>query len=442
MVFNRFRFGVLLRVIFIAAAVALVLFLIFRTEYVLTTSITILVTLFIVADLIKFVERTERDLTRFFQAVKYEDFFETFHGLKGSVSTELHSEFNRVIQDFKSVRLQREEQFHFLQTVVSHVGLSLISYDTDGNIELINGTACKLLRCKKIRNIESLRILSEDLIEALKGIKSGERRIVKVVHDGDILMLSMHATQFKRRGINFKLVTIQDIRSELEEKELEAWQKLIRVLTHEIRNSITPITSLANTTVDLLKSIEVDSEDMEDAKLAIKTIQKRSGGILKFVEAFRSLYKVPQPDISKVEMADLLSHIKMIVSEGLEAHSVSACYLCTPGDISFMADQELIEQVLINLVRNSIQALDGVENPAIDVSAFIDQAGRIKISVIDNGKGIREEEQEKIFIPFFTTKSDGSGIGLSLSRQIMRLHKGSITVVSTPHKETVFTLTF
>jgi len=446
MAYNNFRLSVILRIVLLSLNVILLVFLIYKTQYIMTTVIAVATLLYQIYSLVVYVENTQKDLIRFLQAIKYEDFFETFSGSGGRIAKLLHSEFNRIIRDFRKVRVQKEEQYLYLQTVVQHVGVALLTYDSDGVVELFNSTFRHLFKIPHIRNIKRLGLINADLVKCLEGIKAGEKHQVKVMFEGELMLLSIHATEFSRHGKRYKLVSIQDIRAELEEKELEAWQNLIRVLTHEIRNSITPITSLAASTDYLLANVKEEKhefdEELEDARLAISTICKRSKGLLRFVEAFRSLYKVPDPNFSRVSVSEMFIDLQTFFDVKFNEKNIETKFLCHPAALEIIADRDLIEQVMINLLTNSIQAINGKEEGHIYVKGLIDRRGRPSIIINDNGSGISEETMEKIFVPFFTTKSNGTGVGLSLSRQIMRLHKGTITVESTPDKSTSFVLSF
>lgn len=443
MAFNRFRFGVILRVVLLALTLLLLLLLIFRTEYIMTTLIVGVALLVQVYGLVHYVEQIERDLTRFLEAVKYEDFFETFSGRRSVFAARLHDEFTRIIEDFRTVRGQREEQMLYLQTVVQHVGIALLVYDSDGEVDLINSASKRLFHVSRLRTVQQLEEFDPHLVRALLTMRPGQRVVVKTMDEGNLLQLSIYASEFRREAKRFLLVSIQDIGSELEEKELEAWQNLIRVLTHEIRNTITPIASLANTTHELLEETTGgESEEIEDARLAVGTIRNRSEGLLKFVEAFRSLYKMPKPSYSRFDICEFFEHLDTFFSHTFGEKGIEASFSCSPAHFDVTCDRDLIEQVMINLVTNAVQAVQGREDPRVRVTAQIDSRGRARISVIDNGPGIDEETVDKVFIPFFTTKPEGTGIGLSLSRQIMRMHKGSISVQSKVGEGAAFHLTF
>jgi len=326
----------------------------------------------------------------------------------------------------------------------------LIAFQHNGEVELINTAAKRLLRVTKLKNIESLESWSKPLVNTLLKLKPRQRALVKVEDENELLHLALYATEFKLRGQKFSLVSIQNIHSELEEKEIEAWQKLIRVLTHEIMNSITPISSIASTINELLKeSLKVQStgekmktESLSDVHHAVQTIQKRSQGLLHFVDAYRNLTLIQKPNFQSFSIHELFTRVKKLMEADLKKKPIQLEVSVDPQSLELTADPELVEQVVINLILNSLQAVKGQKKAKIHLDAHTDGRGRILIQVKDNGAGISKENIEKIFIPFFSTKEGGSGIGLSLSRQIMRLHHGSISVHSKPNEETVFTLRF
>jgi signal transduction histidine kinase len=264
------------------------------------------------------------------------------------------------------------------------------------------------------------------------------------------VQLAVYAAEFKLREQKLTLVSIQNIQSELEEKEMEAWQNLIRVLTHEIMNSVTPIASLTATVNDLLTppsgnqkpGEETSAEAMDDIRGALQTIQKRSEGLLHFVDAYRKLTRIPKPQFQIFSITELFARVGQLMRVQMSGKPIHFHTKVEPESLELTADPELIEQVLINLLLNAIQAVEDQKDARIELAARMDQRGRTIIPVADNGPGIIAEALEKIFIPFFTTKQDGSGIGLSLCRQIMRLHSGTISVHSQPNVETIFTLRF
>lgn len=451
MIFKRFRFNIISRVLFLCVFIYLFFFLLLKTHLFVTTFIVGILVIYQVYNLFRYVEKTNQDLSRFFRAIKYSDFSQSFvvSGL-GSYFDELKAAFSEVIKEFQKARAEKEEQYRYLQIVVQHVGIGLIGFQPNGEVELINTAAKRLMKITQLKNIKSLSSLSPSLVDRLLRLRSGQKALLKVQDNDELLQLVIYATEFKLRGKAITLVSIQNIQSELEEKEMEAWQKLIRVLTHEIMNSVTPIASLASTVNDLLTnstgiqklSKEINDETIKDISSGVQTIQKRSEGLLHFVDAYRKLTRLPKPDFQIFPITELFQRVHQLLSTQITKKTVDFCVNIEPASLELTADPKLIEQVLINLLLNAIQALDNQQNARIILSSLIDERGRILIQVIDNGPGIPEEALEKIFIPFFTTKEDGSGIGLSLSRQIMRLHRGTISAHSKPNIDTVFTLRF
>ncbi len=447
MVYKRFRIVIIGRILLLSAFIYLFYFLILETEYYAATFIIISIIIYQIVTLIQYVEKTNRDLTRFLDAIKYSDFSQTFisTGL-GSSFNELKAAFNDVILKFQQARAEKEEHFRYMQTVVQHVGIGVIAFDMNGEVSLINSAAKRVLGMPYLKNIKALSRVSEKLVEILPEMKSGHKALIKIENYEEEVQLVIYATEFRMHDMRYTLVSLQNIGTELEEKEMEAWQKLIRVLTHEIMNSITPISSLAATANDMLTDTEsegsISTESAEDIHTALQTIQSRSKGLMNFVDAYRNLTRIPKPNFKIFPIDQLFKQIQMLMRSQVEKNNIEFNISVRPSSLELTADPELIEQILINLVLNSIQAMNGRPDPQIELSARMDERGRILIQVIDNGEGMLKEVQEKIFIPFFTTKKGGSGIGLSLARQIMRLHRGSINVQSKAQEKTVFTLRF
>ena len=413
------------------------------TELYATLVVVFVFAVFIFYSLIHYVSSTNRQLSRFLLSVRHSDFSQTFvNTTVGSSFEDLNKSFNEVIQKFLSTRSEKEENYRFLQTVMQHVGVGLISFNVQGKIEFVNNAAKKLFNITHLTNISTLNNINDGLAEKFLNLGSGEKATIKIVTENDITQLIVYATEFKQRDQKYTLVSLQNIETELEEKEMEAWQRLIRVLTHEIMNSITPISSLAGTVTTILSNNnKFDEEVVEDIKEAISTIKKRSEGLIHFVDNYRTLTKVPKPDFKIFQIKELFRNIEKLMRQQMKEKGIKFSLRVDPETLELTADSEQIEQVIINLMVNSTFALDGKENPAISLTANLDEKGNILIKVIDNGPGIPEEAVDKIFIPFFSTKKNGSGVGLSLSRQIMRSHGGNIRVNSKPG-ETTFTLKF
>ena len=450
MIFKNFRINIVIRIIILVATVFL-FFLSLRTDYQITPFLVGAVILFEVFTLIRYVERTNRDLTSFLESIRFAEFTRSFkiQGM-GNSFDELNRAFNDVINDFQKVRSEKEEHFHYLQSIVQNIDVAILAYRKDGTIEMINKAAKKLFQIHSLKNINGLQQLSPELVNTLLHINPGENALVKVQDQDDILQLAIHSTEFKIKDKLIILSTINNIQNVLEEQETEAWQKLIRVLTHEIMNSITPIASLSSTLEIMLKGItengnvkeELDINTVMEILQALQTINKRSTGLLHFVNTYRNLTRIPKPNFRIFPVSELFKNIYLLMEEELTASKINFLTKIEPENLMVSADDQLIEQVVINLIRNSIHALENRDNPTIELKAFYNKRGRVTMQVTDNGTGILPEVLDKIFIPFFTTKQSGSGIGLSLSRQMLRLHNGTISAYSLPEKETIFTMTF
>ena len=435
--FKKFRLQIIIRILIFFITAFLTLYTMKQTRLYATTVILAILCIYQVFSLIQYVEKSNRNLTRFLTAVKHNDFSQSFtiSGL-GSSFSELQNLFNQVMLKFQQTRSEKEEQYRYMQTIIQHVGTGLLVFHGNGDVQMMNNAAKKLLTVRQLKNLTQLNQLEDKFGQTLLELRSGERTLIKLKSLD--LELAVHATKFFIKEKNFTLVSLQNIQSELQEKEMEAWQILIRVLTHEIMNSMTPITSMTATAIDLLRSCDnpsqttkkesISPEILADISEALKTIHKRSLGLSDFVGAYRNLTLIPKPKFKIFHLHELFVRVHKLMSKKLQDNKVEFEWHVKPESLELTADPALIEQLLINLILNSIEAFKSQQDRLINIMASLDENSRIQIQVRDNGPGIDKQAQNSIFIPFFTTKKTGSGIGLSLSRQIMRLHKGSIAV--------------
>lgn len=407
-----------------------------------------LVLIFIIqiSELIRYLNRTNRKIAFFFDAVKNDDLTLTFPEKTGNKSlNELNARLNKVNELIKIIKLELQEQEQYFKSILEQVSIGLITFNEKGTIFLSNSALRNLLKYEQLTHISQISRIDNKLYTTLKELRPGDNRMISFNSADGLVQLSLKSTQIKTAGDNLQLVTIQDIKNEMDTTELESWIKLIRVLTHEIMNSVAPITSLSQTILGYFRDQDGGQPSEKIIGNTIKgleVINERGTGLIGFVETYRKLTRTPPPEKTVINLKQLIESTVTLVGIDLTDSKVSIDSDVNPVDLEISADKKQISQVLINLVKNSMEALKNNENGKIQILGEYNESGRVQISVIDNGPGIPDDIMDKIFMPFFTTKDSGSGIGLSLSRQIMLLHGGSIKVISLPGKQTVFTLEF
>ncbi len=445
MVYSKsFRINCIARVALITLSIYIFFYLLFQTDLIITASILGFLPLFQLAALLEFVDKTNTYLTRTFESVQYNDFSERINtSFSDSSFAELCAGLNHIVDKFQKNRLERERQFQYLQAIVDQTGIGLISLKPDGEVDLINKSARNILKISPFRHIRQLESTNRALAGLLSEMKSGEQSNFTYDDGDDLIQMVVTTGEIRLHLRKYTLVTLHNIQSELEEKEMDAWKKLIRVLSHEIMNSLTPISSLAGTASALIGRKEtLNGAETDDLRQAVQTMEKRSRGLMQFVRNYRQFARIPRPDFQVVPVRPLFQRMESLLRGRLEKDSIQLITSVEPETLLLRIDPDLIEQALLNLTKNAIHALKEAADPTIRLTASVDEHTNASIRVIDNGAGIDEEAAPRIFIPFFSTRRDGSGIGLSLSRQIMRLHGGSIRVKSTPGVKTVFTLKF
>jgi len=434
---RRFRVRLLTRLAALVGATLGAAVLVLRGGPASTAGAVVLVGLGVAAtwSLVRLTERPARDLRRFLEGVRYDDMSGHFSGAGGDPMMDALAEaFESVGEAFRQVRAEREEQAAYLEAVVRHVGVALVAFRTDGTITLFNLAAGRMLSVPRPRSLATLGQRAPDAAHALETLAPGERSLLRLDAPDGPQELVAYATRFTISGAAHTLVSLQDIREELEARELEAWQQLTRVLTHEITNSVAPIASLAGTARGLLES----PDRAADVREALGTIERRSRGLVSFVDAYRTLAKLPPPQPKVLSAAELLGDIGILMRAS--ARGVAVTVSVEPERLEIVADPDLVEQALVNLALNAVEAVDGRPDARVELRAFAGSNGRAVVEVADNGPGLLPEVAERVFLPFFSTKPGGSGIGLSLAQRIARLHGGGLTVVSTPDERTVFTL--
>ena len=405
---------------------------------------------FQVAKLLQVVETSNAPIAPFLDSIRFDDLSQSFKTDSSDPTVQkLHSQLNEAIAKLKVSRKENNAEYQFFKNIVQHAAIGLLTFKNDGSIQTINSAAKRLLRITKADKLSDLSEVSQPLVETFLKLKTGGRELVRIKFGDESLQLSVYVIELTLRDEVMKLVSMSNIQSELDEKEMEAWQNLVRVLTHEIMNSVTPISSLAGIVEDDLKKridhqseLPLKKEELEDMYLSLQTISKRSEGLIRFVKEFRNLTHIPKPKLAQVPVKELLDEMAMLHKKEVADHAIVISVAVSPNNLIMLADKTMIEQVLINLIKNAIQSFEDQPNKLIELRAYQGEKENVVISVKDNGAGIDVEALEKIFIPFFSTKKTGSGIGLSLSKQIMRQHDGNITVKSKLGEGTEFLLRF
>lgn len=388
------------------------------------------------------VNTTNRKLTEFLLNIRYDDYEAHYTMGTGEPSLRaLSGAFNLITDKFRHMRREKEAQFHFLNNIVEHVDTGLICFEESGETLLMNPALRRVLHKSYLPNLASLGKVDEKLYHAMTSLSSGEKVTVQTRAGQHVLDLAVRKNTMRIGDKMVHLYAISDIRNELEAQEMAAWQKLIRILTHEIMNTVAPVASLASTAdTMILNETSMDPETREEVHMAVRTIQKRSEGLLDFTEKYRSLTKIPEPQLQEVDIRELLEHCCVLFSTRVQEQHVIVEKYFPHQVVIISADPVLLEQALINLVKNALDALEGLTEPKLQIAIRKHAEGKTAIEIADNGPGIAPEVMEQIFVPFFTTKEKGSGIGLSLARQIVHLHRGKISCSSEVGQGTVFTI--
>jgi len=444
--FKRYDWNISIRVLLMFGTITGAAFLLVHELYQFEI-IAVPVIAYQLHDFFRFNKKAQQEVEQFVESIHYRDFSRHFDVKHAPQDLQrLRKGFNDINTTFKVISKEKETQYQYLQKILELVDTGILSYEIEsGEVVWMNESIKRLLQIPYLKTIQSLDRRDGALCAQLIELKPGESLISSVHIERSITKVLLSATAFQTEGKIYKLVAFQNVNEALDETESKAWQKLLSVMTHEIMNSIAPISSLANT---LKKTLQESAENkdkpqsLEDLAIGIDTIKRRSEGLLKFAETYRNLNKITTLNLNKVYVRDVFESLHQLMEPTLEQKNIEMEVILKDPDLMIEADINLLEQVLINLVVNAIEAVKGIEDPHIMLSGAQLLGKKPYIRVTDNGPGMPEELLDKIFIPFFSTKKSGSGIGLSLCKQIMMLHKGNITVQSLVGEGTAFTLQF
>ena len=448
--YSRFRLNVTIRLIAIILTGYGIVWVVTQTPFWLLSFWLTLLTLGLLTDLLRYIHRSHREMHHVITAIQQGDFTGHYSHTSLRSGNMLGEAFGELVTTFRTVRQEKETQHQYLQAVVEQITVAILCVDEDHRIELVNQAAKTLFGRSHLKHLHELSTLDPELYATLINIEAGEKRLVKVLLGPRLMQLSVQASGFRQQGRYYRLVSLQDFIQELEENELQSWQKLIRVLTHEIMNSVIPIANLSaivrqmliHYTEGQLALHDISGEQLTDLHESLTTIEDRSNGLVSFVNAYRSLTQINAPQFKEILVTRLFHQVHQLLKPTLVERSVRWQQQVVPNELTLKVDPELIAQVLINLVNNALDALATTSGAVVSLQASVDEKQQRVIRVSDNGPGIAAEVAEHIFVPFYTTKSQGSGIGLSISRQIMRLHKGALTLHTEQEVGTTFILSF
>lgn len=448
MFYQRFTFRLLINILLINTLSVLLGYLILKTQLWFTIAGVSCMLVISIFSLYNYINQIRADIKRFILAVKTRDHTLNFRNksTKGSFP-DLYESFDEIIKTHKDIQLEQDAMFQLIKTILQQVPVGVIvlkdSNDSEqAEISFFNEAAATLLKVPAYKYWHRLKEHLPVFATEIELIKKGGKRFLELKIQEKLIQLSTEVIPINLYNTNYRIISFQNIKDEIEQKEIEAWNRLIGVISHEILNSITPISSLSDTVNSMVADKDaLNKEELEDLKPAIQAIKRRSIGLLDFVKDYRLIAELPTPELESHSIGEILQHIQILMQPFSSAKNVKLSIGQTSSKITINVDLKLVEQALINLVTNSIHALEGIDQPQIEIDYRLEQ-NRLFIDVADNGKGIEPELLEKIFVPFFTTRKNGSGIGLTITRNIMKMHYGNLEVSSIPHQKTIFSLVF
>ncbi|MBO0952401.1 sensor histidine kinase [Fibrella forsythiae] len=459
---NRFAWGIGWRMALLGILAGTMVYIGPASRFMPLLIVTSLLLLMAAVNLYQYVTGINRKLTYFLESVRYSDFAISFNADSklGPSFAQLNQQFNEVLEAFRQARAEKEANLQYLNTIVQHVSVGLLAFDAAGQVELVNQAALRLLDTYRLRLLTDLADQYPDLPARLTGPDRQAAFAYTTASGND---LAIRTTDVRLRGRLVTLVSLQNIRSELQQKEVDAWQNLTKVLRHEIMNSVTPLVSLTGTMQAILEhdiaanlppldntpgiappvlpNAAIVHEAVNDLGDALSTIAQRGEGIMRFVDAYRNFTTIPAPRMTTLSVQALMQRVAGLVRSEFDSRHIIMTLMQPADQLVIHADEAQVEMILLNLLKNAGEALDKTNNPAIRFEALLD-GNRTMIEVTDNGPGIEPEALDQIFIPFFTTKKTGSGIGLSLSRQMMQQMGGQLTVSTEVGRGSTFRLLF
>ena len=450
MIFKRFTLLLIVRLSLVGTAMAAVVWLVIQPGLHSSTVIAAAILASLIAELWRFVSRTNRDVARFLDAARYADYSQRFDFSRdGTGFKELGEAFTDIVERMRSRRADQEMEVRRLRALIEHIPVPLLTLHSDDTVTLQNNAARRLFGAEHVTQLRDLRKFGFQFAESVATAVPGERQLVTFTVEGIEYHLTLATTEIIIAGNSERLISLQDIQSELDATQAQAWEELVRVLTHEIMNSITPVTSLAKTAVHLVEDVllkekagEAFDEDLEDLRDAVTTVARRSGSLTQFVDSYRQISRLAPPEKKRVRLDGLFESARQLIVAEWPDSRVDLAIDITPAELDVYADRDLLEPVLLNLLRNAWQSTINIEHPTIELKGRLNRRSNVVIEVSDNGPGVPDSIAKKIFVPFFTTREKGSGVGLALARQVMIAHGGFIRLGRNKEGGATFSLTF
>jgi two-component system nitrogen regulation sensor histidine kinase NtrY len=447
--YSRFQAGILIRLVALVATLAGMAWVMLNTGWYVTITLFVAAVVGQAVALLHFTNRPGREVARFLDAVAFDDSTLAFSALSHDPALSgLGAAMTRVLDQLRTGRAQREEQAQYLQSVIAHIPVALVSVDEYGAVQLMNLAARRLFETT-CTDISHLARFGEAFATSLGSLKPGDAMIVRMERGGGALQLKAAVTGLVLSGVRHRLISLQNIETELTAHELAAWQSVIRVMAHEVMNSLTPISSLAGTAGDIVSDVmaQLPQESPERAKLAdareaLETMARRSEGLLHFVQNHRRITKRMVVQLDVVPVRRVFARLQRLLAGELAARNIELTTAVEPETLEVSADIELLDQALINLLRNAMEAMRDGQPGKIALTGGLEAGGRVVIAVADNGPGIATDQRDKVFVPFYTTKRQGSGVGLTLVRQIATVHGATVGVSQTPGGGATISLRF